>query len=202
MPNGPGPLEGTRDYHIIAISLVSSSSSDKRSAGHARKLTLINKIIHDSETAIMTRGRESIRLSTGNEIVFGFLGSPELPLQLALEIHKRMKKHNARGPRSRALNARIGLHTGGVLVVKDLRERHSFFGPGIIIPLKISRLGRANQILASNILIENLIKLNSEYAKRIKSEIPWPGNTDYLSTVYVISPHSRHNWPLRRSSRD
>jgi len=189
VPNGPGPLEGTKDYHIIAISLVSSWSNDKSSSGHNRKLKLVNKIIRDSKTAVMTRGQESIRLPTGNGMVLGFPGSPELPLQLAVEIHERLKKHNARGPRSRALNVRIGLHFGGVLVVKDLSGGSSFFGPGMPIAYRISRLGRANQILASNTLIENLIKLNSEYSKRIKKEIPWPEKKDHLPTVYAISSH-------------
>jgi len=101
-------------------------------------------------------------------MAIGFSDSYEKPLKLAIDLQKALNKYNRKKLKKYRINVRIGLHTGAVYQVKDLRGRKNFWGRGIVIARRIMDLGEAKHILASAAIAQELRALNDEYARMIK----------------------------------
>jgi hypothetical protein len=109
-----------------------------------------------------------IVLPTGDGMAIGFFQSPELPLNLAIELHRKIGLYNKAKIPTEALRLRIGIHSGPVFVVNDVLENKNVWGPGIIIARRIMDIGNDGHILLSSRVAEDLRELSDEYKKIIK----------------------------------
>ena len=128
---------------------------------------MLNKLIKEC-IAFKTTSKDSLLgLPTGDGMVIGFFQSPELPLNLSIELHKKIELTIER-KFLQALRLRIGIHSGPVFVVDDVLENKNIWGPGIIIARRIMDIGNDGHILLSSRVAEDLRELSDEYKKIIK----------------------------------
>jgi hypothetical protein len=133
-----------------------------------KKIEILNKLIKEC-IAFKTTSKDSLLvLPTGDGMVIGFFQSPELPLNLSIELHKKIGMYNRAKIPTEALRLRIGIHSGPVFVVNDVLENKNIWGPGIIIARRIMDFGNDGHILLSSRVAEDLRELSDEYKKIIK----------------------------------
>ena len=133
-----------------------------------KKIEVLNKFIKEW-TPFKTMSNDSlIVLPTGDGMAIGFFQSPELPLNLAIELHRKIGLYNKAKIPTEALRLRIGIHSGPVFVVNDVLENKNVWGPGIIIARRIMDIGNDGHILLSSRVAEDLRELSDEYKKIIK----------------------------------
>ena len=165
-----GSDEFAKDYHFIFIDIVGFSKPGLTASAQVHNLQFLNEIVRKSKTVAKTDWNSIVKLPTGDGMVLGFPDSAEQPLQLAIEIHKRLNEYNKDKTDANRIDVRIGLHTGAVYKIKDINGMDNVCGSGIIIARRVMDFGDTGHILASNVIAENLIKLKPEYANMIKHE--------------------------------
>src|SRR5437879_4941945 len=90
-----------------------------------------------------------LRLPTGDGGALVFRTSPEAPVLCAVEISKELKRHPE-------LRVRIGIHSGPVNEITDLKEQANIAGAGINIAQRVMDCGDAGHILLSKHVAEDL----------------------------------------------
>lgn len=111
---------------------------------------------------------KKIILPTGDGMVIGFPLNPELPLQLSIQLHRELRRYNYEKNSENSIIVRIGLSTGPVFTVNDIKNNQNYWGPGIILARRVMDIGNDWHILISGNLAETLIALKEEYKKTIK----------------------------------
>jgi class 3 adenylate cyclase len=109
-----------------------------------------------------------IVLPTGDGMVIGFLVNPELPLQLSMQLHQKLRHFNEKQSSDRTIGVRIGLSSGPVFVVSDINNNQNVWGPGIILARRVMDLGDNGHILLADNIAEALTNLKDEYRSVIK----------------------------------
>ncbi|HET7148266.1 MAG TPA: ATPase domain-containing protein [Candidatus Nitrosopolaris sp.] len=111
-----------------------------------------------------------IHLPTGDGMVIGFLLNPQLPLELGTQLHRKLRLYNkSKESPDDFIGVRIGLSSGPVFAVNDIKNNQNFWGPGIILARRVMEMGNNWHILLADVLAEKLIPLRGEYRKIIKS---------------------------------
>ena len=110
----------------------------------------LNQIVQSTE-----RFREAdaagtlIKSPAGDGMALVFHGSPEEPVECALEISRALKAHPN-------LPLRMGVHSGPVSAVFDLNNQTAVAGPGINLAQRVMDCGDAGHILLSEHVAEDL----------------------------------------------
>jgi hypothetical protein len=161
---GPPPL--TRTYHWFFTDVVASTEPSMTTNEQAYKIIALNALIAGTDV-FKTRNPEStIILPTGDGMAIGFDDSPEKPLKLAIQLHKRIKQHNDQFRKeSDKLLIRIGLDTGPVHIIRDLNEHENVWGAGIIMARRVMDIAGSMNILVSANLANDIRNLRPEYRK-------------------------------------
>jgi KaiC/GvpD/RAD55 family RecA-like ATPase len=110
---------------------------------------------------------KKIILPTGDGMVVGFPLNPESPLQLAMQLHRELRKYNYEKINEDSIIVRIGLSTGPVFTVNDIKNNQNYWGPGIILARRVMDIGNEWHILIADNLAETLIALKEEYKRTI-----------------------------------
>jgi KaiC/GvpD/RAD55 family RecA-like ATPase len=110
---------------------------------------------------------KKIILPTGDGMVIGFPLNPELPLHLSIQLHRELHRYNYEKNREDSIIVRIGLSTGPVFTVNDIKNNQNYWGPGIILARRVMDIGNEWHILIADNLAETLISLKEEYKKII-----------------------------------
>lgn len=154
--------------HFFFTDIVGLSDPRLSTKTQIKKIEMLNKLIKECK-AFKTTSKESlIVLPTGDGMAIGFLQSPELPLNLAIELHRKIGIYNRAKIPTEALRLRIGIHSGSVFVVNDVLNNKNVWGQGIIIARRIMDVGNDGHILLSSRVAEDLRELSDEYKKTIK----------------------------------
>ena len=153
----------TKTYHWFFCDIVAGSNPTLVTKDQVRKIMVLNEIIKRTETFKNRDKENTIILPTGDGMAIGFPEYPELPLRLALQIHKALNKYNEKKRKKDKVLLRIGIDTGPVYIVKDLKEQDNVWGPGIIMTRRVMDFGNDNQILASSRIGDDIQNLSPEY---------------------------------------
>jgi KaiC/GvpD/RAD55 family RecA-like ATPase/class 3 adenylate cyclase len=137
-----------------------------------RKIEELNMLIGACDAFAKVSNDSKIVLPTGDGMVIGFLVNPELPLQLSMQLHRRLLSFNARQSPDRSIGVRIGLSSGPVFVVSDINNNQNVWGPGIILARRVMDLGDNGHILLADNIAETLMNLKDEYKAIIKPLSP------------------------------
>lgn len=132
-----------------------------------QKIETLNKNIASCDSFKKAKDRRII-LPTGDGMAIGFLLNPELPLQLALELHRKLRRYNIEKPKEDRIGVRIGLASGPVFTVTDINNIQNVWGPGIILARRVMDAGDEGHILLADKLANELIALKEEYKSIIK----------------------------------
>lgn len=134
----------------------------------AKKIEVLNKCMSDCDAYKSTPTDSMLVLPSGDGMAIGFLQGPELPLQLAMQLQKKLSNYNRSKIPSEIIQVRIGLHSGNVFIVNDIQGNKNVWGPGIILARRVMDFGDNGHILLSPRLAEDLRELSDYYRQIIK----------------------------------
>lgn len=154
--------------HFFFVDIVGLSDPSMSTKTQVKKIEVLNKCISETQAYQSTPKDMILVLPTGDGMCLGFLQGPELPLHLAMELHKKLDEYNKGKIPSETVRVRIGLHSGSCFIVKDIRGYDNVWGPGTIITRRVMDFGDDGHILLSTRLAEDLRELSDEYRKIIK----------------------------------
>jgi TolB-like protein/class 3 adenylate cyclase len=110
----------------------------------------LNQIVRGTEQFRTADAAGSlIKSPTGDGMALVFHGSPEEPVECALEISRALRAHSY-------LPLRMGVHSGPVSGVVDVNDQTSVAGAGINIAQRVMDCGDAGHILLSKHVAEDL----------------------------------------------
>jgi len=104
---------------------------------------------------------------TGDGAVICFMDNPRLPLDLAIELHKKLNKYNQKKKRNERIQVRIGINSGLISKTKGVGGRGNYWGLGLIRAQRIMNAGDASHILLSANTAQELIEISDEYKQNI-----------------------------------
>ena len=133
-----------------------------------KKVEALTGIIKSSEVFRNTNPSTMLYLPTGDGLAIGFLQGPELPLMLAIEMHKQLKEYNVGKFTEDVLQVRIGISDGQVVSVKDALGNTNVWGPGFLMARSVMDIGDDLHILLGPNTAKALRELSSEYKDFIK----------------------------------
>lgn len=154
--------------NFFFIDIVGLSDPAMSTKTQMKKIDMLNKAVKECAAFRDTPKEFMLVLPTGDGMAIGFLQGPEFPLQLAIELHKKLNLYNRGRIPSETVRVRIGIHSGNVFVVNDVLDNKNVWGPGIIIARRVMDLGEDGHILMSPRVAEDLRELSDEYKRIIK----------------------------------
>jgi KaiC/GvpD/RAD55 family RecA-like ATPase len=161
----PSEVVNVNFFFIDIVSLSDPSLSVKK---QMQKIAILNKMIGSCQAYERTPKDKKIILPTGDGMAIGFLLNPELPFQLSVQLHRKLRAYNRSKVNEETIGVRIGLGSGPVFVVNDIRDNQNVWGPGIILARRVMDIGDNFHILLADRLAEELIALTDEYKSAIR----------------------------------
>lgn len=161
----PSEVVNVNFFFIDIVGLSDPSLSVKK---QMEKIAILNKMIGSCEAYERTPKDKKIILPSGDGMAIGFLLNSELPFQLSIQLHRKLRLYNRGKPNEEAIGVRIGLGSGPVFVVNDIRDNQNVWGPGIILARRVMDIGDNFHILLTDRLAEELIALKDEYRRTIR----------------------------------
>jgi len=154
--------------NFFFVDIVGLSDTSMSTKTQIKKIETLNKCISECKSFKSVPIESLLLLPTGDGCCIGFLQGPELPLLLAIELHKKLAEYNKAKIPSETVRVRIGLHSGNCFIVNDLLGHRNTWGPGIIYARRVMDFGDDGHILLSPTLAEDLRSLSDEYREIIK----------------------------------
>ncbi|MGQ0637909.1 MAG: hypothetical protein ACT4N1_00900 [Nitrososphaerota archaeon] len=154
--------------NFFFVDVVGLSDPQMSTKTQIKKIEVLNKSIADCEAYKLTPQDTILTLPTGDGMALGFLQGPELPLQLAIQLQKKLVAYNKSKIPSETVRVRVGLHAGQVFIVNDIQGNKNVWGPGIILARRVMDFGDDWHILLSTRMAEDLRELSDEYRQMIK----------------------------------
>jgi len=170
----PSQVVNMNFFFVDIVGLSNPAQSVKR---QIEKIEILNKLIGSCDA--YARNKETkIVLPTGDGMAIGFYSSVESPLLLSMQLHSKLFDYNrnasdeqgeiaSEGERDK-LGIRIGLGSGPVFIVNDIKGNQNVWGPGIILSRRVMDIGDNRHILLSGNMAETLISLRDEYRRVIQ----------------------------------
>src|SRR5437660_4630153 len=116
----------------------------------SEQIQKLKQIVRGTEQVRLAEAEgKLLRLPTGDGGALVFRTSPEAPVLCAVEISKELKRHPE-------LRVRMGIHSGPVNEITDLKEQANIAGAGINIAQRVMDCGDAGHILLSQHVAEDL----------------------------------------------
>lgn len=149
--------------HVFVIDMV-SLSDQTISAGDEQKqkidmlFTLIKKSSYFKKSLTITPS------TVGDGAVVCFERNPTLPINLAIDLQKKLRAYNKNKSTRKQIHVRIGINTGLVFKTKGLGGKENCWGPGIIYATRIANAGEKNHILIDSKTANDLIEWSKNYA--------------------------------------
>lgn len=115
----------------------------------------LNALVRDTNDFRRAQaGRALIQLPSGDGMALVFFGDPEAPVRCALALTQKLSAI----PR---LQLRMGVHSGPVYRVRDIRDEENVTGGGVNIAQRVMDAGDAGHILVSRSVADILGQLTS-----------------------------------------
>ena len=154
--------------HFFFVDIIGLSDPVISVKKQIKKIEALNGLISSCEVFKNTDSNLMLVLPTGDGMAIGFLQGPELPLMLAMELHKKLNVYNKGKSPEETLRIRVGMNDGPVFVVKDVQGNQNVWGPGIILARRVMDIGDDGHILLSPRMAETLRELSDEYKVMIQ----------------------------------
>lgn len=157
-----------RNAHFFFVGIVGLSDLAISPQTQIKKIEALNTLISSCEVFKNADRNSMICSPAGDGMWISFHEGPALPLELAIELHKKLKTYNKGRPPEQKLRIRIGLNDGAVYVAKDVLGNPNLWGPGVILAKRVMDIGDEGHILVSQRMAETLRELSDEYRQLIK----------------------------------
>ena len=159
---GPSSVINANFFFIDIVGLSSPRLSVRK---QIEKIEFLNNFVISSE--IFRKNLDKKVLPTGDGMAIGFTANPEAPLDLSIQLHTRLKRHNIGKDNESSLAVRIGIASGPVFIVNDANNNQNIWGPGIIFARRVMDIGDDNHILLDAGLAHSLLTLDDKYKEII-----------------------------------
>jgi class 3 adenylate cyclase len=156
------------DASFFFIDIVGLSDPTMSVKKQVQKIEMMNKLILSCDPFRRGSTGKKIILPAGDGMAIGFLSNREVPLELSVQLHHKLRAYNQEKYTEDAIGVRIGLASGPVFTVTDLNNVQNIWGPGIILARRVMDAGDNGHILIAEKLAEELISLKDEYRMAIK----------------------------------
>jgi KaiC/GvpD/RAD55 family RecA-like ATPase len=181
---------GVTSANFFFIDIVGLSNPLLSVENQIKKIEDLNMLIRSCDAYNKVPKDKKIVLPTGDGMAIGFLLNPELPLQLSMQLHRKLREFNARHKApDDSISVRIGLSTGPVFVVSDVNNNQNVWGPGIILARRVMDLGDDGHILLADNIAETLSNLKDDY-KRVIKLISGSQKIKHGQSLRLYSAHS------------
>lgn len=160
----------TKTLHWFFTDIVGSSDPKIPVKSQIRKINVLQNCLQNTEVFkkiaedFKKHERKAVILPTGDGMSIGFEDSPEIPLHLAMQLHRLLNKYNKSKTKTDKIYVRIGIDTGPVYFIKDVMGNDTVWGPGIILSRRLMDLCGPNQIFTSKKVGDDLRRLSPEYS--------------------------------------
>jgi|CXWL01.1.fsa_nt_gi hypothetical protein len=151
--------------HVFFVDIVSLSDSALGTREEQiEKINTLTKFITGSK--FFQNAKNRIYFPTGDGAAVCFQEGPNWPLELALDIHKKISLFNKNKSYKKRLLIRIGISSGSIAPTRDLGSKENYWGLGLIYAKRIMDIGDANHILMDMPPARDLME-TSAYFKKI-----------------------------------
>ena len=151
--------------NFFFIDIVGLSDPVMSVKNQIEKIQILNNMINSCNS--YKKDRDKKILPTGDGMAIGFLTDPKLPVELSLELHRKLGIHNSNSSSQSKIQVRIGIGSGHVFIVNDLNDNQNLWGPGIILARRVMDLGDQGHILIEGCVADNLFSIDNELKKDI-----------------------------------
>jgi KaiC/GvpD/RAD55 family RecA-like ATPase len=156
------------DASFFFIDMVGLSDPTMSVKNQVHKIAVLNELIHSCDAYRKVSVGKKVILPTGDGMAIGFLSKPEIPLELSIQLHRKLRAYNEEKSPAEELGVRIGLASGPVFTVADLNNVQNIWGPGIILARRVMDAGDKGHILVAESLAQVLLSLKDEYRQMIR----------------------------------
>ena len=133
--------------HVLFIDIVGYSKLFIEE--QKERLRRLTEIVLTTPQVVRATNEQLVRLPTGDGIALVFRNNPEEPVQCAVEIAQALEAHPE-------IEVRMGIHSGPVSEVTDVKRRTNIAGAGINMAQRVMDCGDAGHILLSKHVAEDL----------------------------------------------
>jgi hypothetical protein len=133
-----------------------------------QKIQTLNELIHSCDSYRKISAGKRIILPTGDGMAIGFLSSSEIPLELSIQLHRKLRPYSQDKSLTEEIGVLIGLASGPVFTVADLNNVQNIWGPGIILARRVMDVDDNGHILIAENLAEMLLSLKDECRHMIR----------------------------------
>lgn len=152
-----------KSRYIFFMDMVGSSKpglTDQEKAN--KKIDLYNKIQECKTFKDVSKTEDSFVRYTGDGMLIAVVGNTTFPIELAIELHKKLSEYNIGKNPDKMIKVRIGMHVGPVIEMKIIGE-NDISGDTIDLAKRIMDAGDENHILLSSKIAKELIPLFDKY---------------------------------------
>ena len=149
--------------NFFFVDIVGLSDTTMSTKTQIKKIETLNQLMAECHAFKSVPIESLLMLPTGDGCCLGFLQGPELPLLLAIELHKKLAEYNKAKIPSETVRVRVGLHSGNCFIVNDVLGNRNTWGPGIIYARRVMDFGDDGHILMTPTMAEDLRSLSDEY---------------------------------------
>ena len=156
------------DASFFFIDMVGLSDPTLSVKNQVHKIEILNELIHSCDAYRKVSTGKKVILPAGDGMAIGFLSKPEIPLELSIQLHRKLRAYNEEKSPAEEIGVRIGLASGPVFTVADLNNVQNIWGPGIILARRVMDAGDKGHILIAESLAQVLLSLKDEYRQIIR----------------------------------
>jgi KaiC/GvpD/RAD55 family RecA-like ATPase/class 3 adenylate cyclase len=156
------------DASFFFIDMVGLSDPTLSVKNQVHKIESLNELIHSCDAYRKVSAGKKVILPAGDGMAIGFLSKPEIPLELSIQLHRKLHAYNEEKSPAEEIGVRIGLASGPVFTVADLNNVQNIWGPGIILARRVMDAGDKGHILIAESLAQVLLSLKDEYRQIIR----------------------------------
>jgi len=125
------------DASFFFIDMVGLSDPTLSVKNQVHKIERLNELIYSCEAYKIVSAGKKIILPAGDGMAIGFPSKPEVPLELSIQLHRKLRAYNEGKSPSEEIGVRIGLTSGLVFTVVDFHNVQNIWRPGIILARRV-----------------------------------------------------------------
>jgi class 3 adenylate cyclase len=189
--------------HVFFVDIVGLSDPGVATAEEQReKIRVLNECIKNCEAFANVHEDEKYVLPTGDGMAIVYVKALTLPIELAIQLHQRLKEYDGKQPKPKVVKVRIGIHSGPVLSVEDVHGSQNFWGDGIVMARRVMDLGGEDHILLTERTAKDLIGHSNRYKNMLKSIGKYDIKHDQKASVYLAhGPNFGNRKPPKRHKK-
>lgn len=157
-----------KSRYIFFIDMVASSKPGLTDQEKATKKTDMNTMIEQCKTFKDLPIEDRIVRHTGDGMLIAVVGITTFPIELAMELHKKLAEYNAEKNPDKMIRVRIGMHVGPVIETRVIGDI-DISGDAIDLAKRVMDEGDEDHILLSSKIATELTQLFDKYRNIIHS---------------------------------